>query len=340
MADSNAAVLVAGAASVPRRLRVMLRAEPTARHQLVVTLGAVAIGLAISALILVLAGVPAGKLFDEFILNTVFDPQSLSAVLAQATPLILVGVGAAIAFRVRYWNLGLEGQMICGSLAASAIELYDIGPLALRLPLMALAALSAGAVWALGPGLLSVRLKVSEVISTLLLNYVALNFLLHLLYGSWKDPKDSFPHSPEFSVAARLPEMAPGISSALLIALVATLGAWWLARGMRLGLYMRFVYANPGMAYAAGVPVVATILTAVLCSGAFAGLAGFGITVGQEFRMTQAFFVGYGFSGILIAFLARNNPVAAMMVAILVAILLSPGKICKCSTKYRSPWFG
>jgi simple sugar transport system permease protein len=312
--------------SAAGRLRVVQRQEVSTALQLAVTLGAVALGLAISAMILIAAGVPADKLFDEFIVNTIFDAQSLRAVLAQAAPLILVGAGAAVAFRVRFWNLGLEGQMICGSIAAAAVALGDVGPEAARLPLMALVAALAGLCWSLGPGLMAVKLKVSEVISTLLLNYVALNFLLHLLYGDWKDPKDSFPHSPEFDLFERLPEIGWGVSWALPVALAAALAAWWLVHRMRLGLYMRFVNANPRMALAAGLPVTATILTGVLVSGAFAGLAGFCITVGQESRLTQAFFVGYGFSGVLIAFLARNNPLLAMLVAMLVAVLFVAGQ--------------
>lgn len=309
-----------------RRWRIEQRQATGWMTQVAITTGAVALGLLTSAAILVAAGVPPGKLAEEFIVNTLFDEQSLKAVLAQAAPLMLVGVGAAVAFRVRFWNLGLEGQMICGSLTASAIELYDIGPPEMRLWLMGTGAIAAGALWALGPGLLAVRLRVSEVISTLLLNYVVFNFLLHLLYGSWKDPANSFPHSPEFGMAARIPEFAGGISAALPIALLATVLAWWFTGLMRAGTYMRFVYANPVMAHAAGIPVTATILVAVLVSGAFAGLAGFSITAGQEFRMTQAFFVGYGFSGVLIAFLARNNAPLAAVVAFLVAMLFVAGQ--------------
>jgi simple sugar transport system permease protein len=310
----------------PARLLITLRQTAPGWLNALVTCGAVATGLLISALILIGAGVPAGKLLDEFIVNTLFEAENLRAVLAQAAPLILVGVGASLSFRVRFWNLGLEGQMICGSIAAAAVALFDLGPSGLRLPLMALAAMVAGAVWAVGPGLLAIHLKVSEVISTLLLNYVALNFLLHLLYGSWKDPKDSFPHSPEFGAGAHLPEIGWGISAALPIAIVAMALAWWAVRGMRVGVYMRFVEANPTMAFAAGVPVRATILAGVLVSGAFAALSGFCITVGQEGRLTQAFFSGYGFSGILIAFLARNSPPTALIVAVLVAVLFVAGQ--------------
>jgi ABC-type uncharacterized transport system permease subunit len=310
----------------PVRVLVSVREATPRWFELVITLSAVLISLAVCALILVSAGVPADKLADEFIVATLLDTENLRAVLAQAAPLILVGVGAAVAFRVRFWNLGLEGQMICGSIAASAIALFHVGPDSLRLELMAAAAAAAGALWVLIPALLKVRLGVNEIISSLLLNYVAQNFLLHLLYGAWKDPKMAFPHSPEFGAFERLPEIAWGIGAALPIAIAGTLLAWWLVRFTRTGIYMRFVQANATMARAAGLPVVVTTLAAVLVSGSFAALAGYGLTAGQEGRLTQSFFVGYGFSGILIAFLARNNPPVALIVAVLVAMLFVTGQ--------------
>jgi simple sugar transport system permease protein len=155
---------------------------------------------------------------------------------------------------------------------------------------------------------------------------VASNFLLHLVYGAWKDPKDAFPHSPEFHAFERLPEFLAGFSSAIPLALVVALLVWWFVDLSRAGLYLRFIHANARMADAVGVPVKKMMLTAVLCSGALAGIAGFMVAAGQEGRLTQAFYNGYGFSGILIAFLARNNPLAASVVAILIAGLFVTGR--------------
>ncbi len=106
---------------------------------------------------------------------------------------------------------------------------------------------------------------------------MAANFLLHLVYGGWKDPKDSFPYSPQFRVFERLPELVAGVGSSILLAGVVALLAWWLVGVSRAGLYLRFVDANPRIAHAAGVPVQRTILGAVLLSGAMAGLAGFAV---------------------------------------------------------------
>ncbi|MFT3803532.1 MAG: ABC transporter permease [Burkholderiaceae bacterium] len=309
-----------------RRYALEVRQQMPWWQQAVVLMLAVLAGLAVSGAILVAAGVPAGELFQEFVVATLFDEQSLQAVLFQGSPMILVGLAASIAFRARYWNLGLEGQMICGAIGTTAVSVYDVGPPSLRLTLMFVVAVACGLLWALGPALLKLRLGVNEIIATLMLNYVAGNFLLHLLYGAWKDPASAFPHSPAFQGFERLPEFLGPSGCAILIALAAMLLVWWLVDASRAGLYLRFVQASPPVARAVGVPVTGVALMAVLLSGALAGIAGFLVVTGQEGRLTQAFYQGYGFSGILIAFLARNHPVAATVVALLMATLFVAGR--------------
>jgi simple sugar transport system permease protein len=309
-----------------RRFTVEIRQQLAWQWQAVILAIAILAGMAISAAILIAAGIAPKDLLNEFVMQTFFDKQNFEAVLFQAAPMIMIGLGASIAFRARFWNLGLEGQMIFGAIAATAISFYGIGPEITRLPLMFAVAASAGLLWALGPALLKLRLSVNEIISTLMLNYLASNFLLHLVYGAWKDSKDNFPHSPQFRVFERLPDVFAGLSSAIPLALIVAVLAWWFVDISRAGLYLRFVNANPRMADAVGVPVRKMTLTAVLVSGALAGVAGFVVAAGQEGRLTQSFYTGYGFSGILIAFLARNNPLAASVVAILIAGLFVTGR--------------
>lgn len=310
-----------------RRFALEIRQQMGWPRQALILAASLLVGMALSAAILVGAGVPASELLDEFVTQTLFDLQSLQAVLFQAAPMILVGIAASMAFRARFWNLGLEGQMIWGAIGATAISFYDIGPPAARLPLMLGVAIALGMLWALAPALLKLRLGVNEIISSLMLNYIAGNFLLHLVYGAWKDPKDSFPYSPQFRAFERLPEWFGNVSTAAIgLALAVALLAWCFVGISRAGLYLRFVDANPRMAHAVGVPVRKMILAAVLLSGALSGIAGFVVVAGQEGRLTQAFYNGYGFSGILIAFLARNNPLAATVVALLVAALFVAGR--------------
>ncbi len=278
------------------------------------------LGMLISALILIVAGVPPGELIREFASN-VFDRQSLRAVLVQAAPLILVGIAAATGFRARFWNLGLEGQMVWGGIAVTAVSVYQIGPEPLRLPLMALFAMLAGMAWVAIPALLRMKFAVNEIISTLLLNYVATYFLYDLLYGAWKDPTDAYPHSAQYAAAERLPDMGYGVNAALPLALAFVLMVWWLTEFSRFGFYLKFIYANPAMARLVGVPTLGVIWAAVLMSGALAALAGFVIPSATAGRLTQGFYEGYGFSGVLIAFLARNNAIFAAVVAVLIAML-------------------
>ncbi len=308
-----------------RRFTLEIRQHVGWQRQAAILAAAIAAGLAISAALLIISGVSAGDLATEFA-QTFVDAQNLQAVLFQAAPMILVGLAASLAFRVRFWNLGLEGQMIFGAIGATAISVLQIGPEGARLPLMLGAAALAGLVWAVAPALLKIRLGVNEIISTLMLNYVASNFLLHLVYGAWKDPKSAFPHSPQFEAFERLPDLLPGFSSAVLLGIVIAGVAWWYTDVSRAGLYMRFVYANRRVADAMGVAVERIMLGTVLLSGLLAGVAGFVVAAGQEGRLTQAFYTGYGFSGILIAFLARNHPIAAAFVAILVAALFVSGR--------------
>lgn len=299
---------------------------PAWQQAVVLGLG-LAFGIMLAALVLILAGVGAQALLQEFVLTVFSNTRSISAVLVQAVPLLIVGLSAAVAFRVRFWNIGLEGQMIFGAIFATYVATTDLGPEGLRLPLMLVAGALGGVAWVLVPTLLRLHLGVNELISTLLMNYVALNFLLHLLYGSWRDPVSGFPSSEQYGNSERIPLLGwENLNYALPLALILALFCWWFLNVSRAGFSMKLISANPLMARSLGVPVTLIIFGAALLSGAMAGAAGFAISAGIEYRMTQSFFLGYGFSGILIAFLSRNNPFAAILVAMLVAVLFIAGQ--------------
>ncbi len=313
-----------GRLSLPRFI-LEVRLDMPAWKQALAVGGSVATGMFISAVILIVSGVPATDLVSEFASN-IFDQQSFRAVLVQAAPLIFVGIAASIGFRARFWNLGLEGQMVWGGIAVTAVSIYQIGPPSLRLPIMALAAMLAGMAWIAIPAFLRMKFAVNEIIATLLLNYVATYFLYDLLYGPWKDASDAYPHSALYAPAERLPDIGHLANAALPIALVFVLIVWWFTEFSRFGFYLKFIYANPTMARLVGAPTRTVIWTAVLMSGALAALGGFVICSASAGRLTQGFFEGYGFSGVLIAFLARNNAIFAAIVAVLIAMLFVTGQ--------------
>jgi ABC-type uncharacterized transport system permease subunit len=228
--------------------------------------------------------------------------------------LILVGLGAGLAFRIGFWNLGLEGQMVFGGIFATAVSVYNIGPESIRVVVMGIAASAGGILWVLLAYWMKIRFRVNEIISTLLMNYIASYFLLHLLYGAWQDSKTSFPQSSQYRPFERLYDIGHGVNSALLIALAIAAVAGWA------------VHLSRAMAKVVGVPVRTISLAVIAASGAAAGLAGFVNVTSQEGRLTQSFFDGYVFSGILIAFLSRNDPVVVVIVGFLLAVLFVTGQ--------------
>ena len=306
------------------RLTLDVRQDLSPWKQAVFVGGSLLVGLAISVAILAAAGIAPLTLASE--LAGVMTAESLRGVLVQAAPLILVGLGASLAFRIGFWNLGLEGQMIFGGIFASAISIDDIGPASVRLVLMGSAAAIGGALWVLLTLFLKIRFRVNEIIATLLLNYVAINFLFHLLYGAWQDAKTAFPQSTPFRPFERLTDIGHGVNSGLLVAIAGVLVAGWLMHLSRIGFYTRFVSANPRMAKIAGVPLQALTVWIIAASGACAGLAGFVNIASQEGRLTQSFANGYVFSGVLIAFLSRNDPIVVAVVGFLIAVLFITGQ--------------
>lgn len=286
--------------------------------------GSLAIGLLISIIILAIAGISPGELAGE--LAGVVNADSLRNTLVQAAPLILVGLGASLAFRIGFWNLGIEGQMIFGGIFATAVSIAEIGPPSLRLLFMGIAAALGGMFWVLVVVLLKMRFRVNEIIATLLLNYVAMYFLFHLLYGAWQDARSAFPQSTPYKAFERLNDIGFGVNSGLLIAIAAVLVAGWVVHMSRAGFYMRFISSNPVMSKVVGVPIKNITIWVVAASGACCGLAGFINVASQEGRLTQSFAEGYVFSGVLIAFLARNDPIVVAVVGFLIAVLFITGQ--------------
>jgi general nucleoside transport system permease protein len=313
--------------SAPRRigrLTLDMRQQLSPWKQAGFLAGSLAVGLAISIAALGVAGIAPAMLFEE--LAGTLNADSLRAVLVQAAPLMLVGLGASLAFRIGFWNLGLEGQMIFGGITATGISIYAIGPEPVRIVIMGLAAAVGGLAWVLLAVWLKLRFRVNEIISTLLLNYIATYFLFHLLYGAWQDAKTAFPQSTPQRPFERLTDLGCGINSGLVIAIAMVALAAWIVHLSRIGFYMRFISANPSMAKVVGVPMRAITVGVVAMSGAACGLAGFVNVAGQEGRLTQSFFNGYVFSGVLIAFLSRNDPVVVAVVGFLVAVLYVTGQ--------------
>ncbi len=313
------------------RLTLTARQHISLRRQAVVLAAGVALGLALAMAILALSGVGPGAMLDEFVLYVFTTDSGFSQALTRAISLCLVGLGAVLALRLKFWNIGVDGQAWIGAIVASWIAIDDIGNPSWRLGLMLVAGALAGAVWIGIPALLKIKLGVSEVVSTLMLTYIAYQTAQQLLYVPWRDPATGFPISPQFDDPfERLLRIGYGhVHSGLWIALGAAVVVLALLQFTRFGLQAAAVGENPRAAKGAGVPVVTTLLVGVGLSGALGGLTGAVIVAGQEYRLTQHIAGDLTFSAILIALLARLNPVAVLPVGLVLAGVYVSGDALK-----------
>jgi simple sugar transport system permease protein len=243
--------------------------------------------------------------------------------LTRATPLIFTGLAAAVAFRAHFYNIGAEGQLYLGALAAVAIGGGAIpAPAIVLFPLMIVGAMAAGALLLLVPALAKTRLGVDEVVTTLLLNFVALLFVSMMLDGPMKDPTamgwpQSVPILPGVEFGKLLERSR--VHSGLILAVVLSLVLWVVNARTTFGYEMRAVGANATAARFAGISVSSVMVKTALLSGALAGLAGVGEVAGRAGYLTLDMSPGYGYSGIVIAMLAGLNPLAVVLAAMFVA---------------------
>jgi general nucleoside transport system permease protein len=265
----------------------------------------------------VYAGIFMGAFGDAF---------SLSETLVAATPIMLCALAVAVAGWVGMMNIGVEGQLYMGAIGATLIPLSCPNLAAWEmLSLMFVSACAFGAVWAFIPAALRVWLGVSEVIVSLLLNYVASLSVDYLIHGPWMDPtSSSWPQTIAFPETAQLPHLPGGrVHLALALGLGFTLVFAVLLPITRVGFIARVIGQNPQAAEYAHYPVKRYVIGAMLLSGAIAAIAGFGQVSAIEGRLRSGLSPGYGYTGFLVCWLARHNPLAIIIVSILIGGLLS-----------------
>lgn len=248
--------------------------------------------------------------------------------LVKAIPLMLTGLGVTIAFRLRFWNIGAEGQLTFGGVAAAWVALFwsPFLPSWLLLPMVILVGSIAGALWAGIPALLKTGLSVDETLVTLMLNYVAILFAEGLYYGAWRDPQGyGFPGTKLFPEAAWLPRFSGRAHAGLFIAIVLGLILWIVLNRSKWGFELNMIGKNQRAARCLGVDVKRNIVLALLLSGALSGLAGACEVTAISHRLQQGLSIGYGYTAIIVAWLSQLNPIAALFVAVLMAGLLVGG---------------
>jgi simple sugar transport system permease protein len=250
---------------------------------------------------------------------------NLVETMVKAAPLIFTGLAVAVAFRAKFWNIGAEGQLLAGAMAAAFIGAREDLPAAVLVPAMIAGGALAGALWALVPALLKTHFRVDDVVSSLLLNFVIFYAMMALLDGPWKDPLSGYPDSPDIRMDAEFPILlqATRLHLGILLGLLAAPLAWFLMARTTLGFAIRAVGENPVAARYGGLNIAAVIMATAAISGALAGLAGVGEVAGIHFQVMAGLSPGYGYTGIVIAMLARLNPLGVVPAAIYLSIIIT-----------------
>ncbi len=286
------------------------------------------VALVIAAVILLVSGYNPAEVYRLLLVESFGGSRRVAATLSASTPLILTGLGTAIAFRAGVFNVGVEGCVLVGGLMAAWLGLVWGGfPAVVLITLALLAALVVGGLWMLVPGLLKARLGVDEVVTTLMLNFIALSITAYLVNGPLLAPGSANSGTAMIADAARLPRLMPPstLNLGFVIAVVLlVLYALW-DRFTAMGFETRLAGMSPRFAIASGIDLPGLIVRMMILSGAIGGLAGGIHALGNVHRFVVGFSPGYGFTGIAVALLGRGTGIGIFLAAVLFGALATSG---------------
>lgn len=285
---------------------------------------AVPAAFVIGAFLIALAGVDPLVAYQALFLGAFGNKTAVAETLIKAAPLTLTGLGVMFAFRTNTFNIGAEGQIYFGALATTvvALALPDL-PRVILVPVLILAAAAGGGLWAAIPAYLKATRGSSEIILTIMLNYVAILFVGFLLQGPLQAPGTNTPISPYIPGNAQAPIIWAGtrLHASVLLTVLVAVGAYVLLWHTPIGLKMRAVGDTPGTARAVGINVTQMVVLSMAISGALAGLAGLGEITGVHQRLLSGFSPNYGNTAIAVALLGKLNPVGVVLSGIFFAAL-------------------
>lgn len=340
MADESGVVKPSRRPLFPYKIKLEPRLTEVSRwHSLLLSVGAVFVALLLGALLLLFVGGNPILAYAHIAKASFGSVGVFSDTLVKAIPLMLVGVACALAFQMRLWNIGAEGQFFMGAFGASMIVLLPVlpetAPKWLFIILMAISGILFGALWGFIPGYLKAKFNVNEIISTLMLNYIAVAWNNYFIFSVWTE--GGFQMSPMFTKNAWLPRLTDyaaeipffrGLTThfGLVFAVVVAFIGWFILYRSQWGYEIRLIGDNPKAARYAGISIAKNTVLVMMLSGAIAGLAGMSEISGVVHRLQGSISPGYGFTGIIVAWLAKLNPIVIIPVSILFGALLLAGR--------------
>jgi len=289
-----------------------------------IPIAAIVVTFILTATLVVMVNANPLEAYYYFLIDPLSGRTSAIEVLVKSTPLLLTGAAVTFAFAGGYWNIGAEGQLYMGATAATAIglQMHGVSPW-IALPTMIVGGFLAGVAWALVPALMKVKLAIDEVVTTLLLNSVALFIVSALLNGPWRDPISQWPQSPEIANSAIFPKLIARsrLHLGFILAIVIIVILWFVLTRTAFGLRMRAVGMGSQAARFAGINVNRTMLISALVSGGIAGLAGVSEVAGIHYHLIDAISPGYGYTGIIIATLGSLNAWGVALAALFIGLI-------------------
>jgi simple sugar transport system permease protein len=293
--------------------------------KVVIPVAAIMVTLILSAIPILFAGGNLWKSYYYLFYGALGTRFNLLETFVKASPLLMTGLAVAFAFRAKFWNIGAEGQLLAGAMTATALGVSMGGvPKALVLPTIIVAGFLAGGIWASIPAILKTKLRVDDVVSTLLLNYVMIHLMGALLFGPLQQPESSWPRSSAIIEAACYPVLLvrSRFHMGILISLASVLAIWFINKKTTFGYQSKAVGVNIRAARFGGINTTAVILWTALISGGLAGLAGVGELCAIQYRLIMDISPGYGYSGIVIAMLGNLHPVGVFFSSLFFSVII------------------
>jgi len=289
----------------------------------------VLIAVLIGSLVILASGEDPIAAFSAMFTGAFGGPRQIGETLLRATPLIFTGLAVAYGFRSGLFNIGAEGQLFLGGMAAAFVGIKVAGlPWAIAIPAILISAFLAGAAWAFIPALMKARIGAHEVITTMMFSFIGRYLVSWIITGPFK-AEGQIPQTPELPIMSRLPRVSEVFTFipqnrahfGIILGVIAAVVVWWILKYTVLGFEARAVGFNPSASETGGVSVAATTIKSLCFSGALAGLAGATEVMGVHYRLFDQFSSGFGFTGIAVALLAKNNPLGVIGAAILFGAL-------------------
>ncbi|MCR5482716.1 MAG: ABC transporter permease [Clostridia bacterium] len=308
-------------------IRVTKRDDLPVRMEVIIRLVAIVLSLIAAGIVILVFGVDPVRIFKSIIEGSLGTTLRIQQTVVKAVPLIITSLGIMVAFKMKFWNIGAEGQITMGALAATWVALFmsDSMPLFAKLLLMALASMVAGGLWAFIPAFFKAKMGTNETIFTLMMNYIAIKFVTYLQYGPWKDPNSNgFPKIAPFPENAILPSLF-GVHIGWIIAIICAILIYLFMTHTKKGYEIAVVGESTETARYAGMDIGKIIIIAMFVSGGLCGLVGMIQASAIEKTLVSGIANGYGFTAIITAWLAKLNPVIIIVVCLAFSMLIQGG---------------